>query len=156
MPIDSIVEDFSADATLPGQIGPRRAGRTGSHRTQRENHVAGIGVGGQGTQNMIRFQKFPEVQVVAVCDVNRESGGYLSWNWAQGTDTRLAGANRPSYAGESYAEEKGVGQYRSIKAYADYRELLDSEDVDAVMVATPDHAHAIVVLSALTRQTCLL
>ena len=38
--------------------------------------LAGIGMGGQGTEDMIALQKLPEVQVVAVCDVNREGGGY--------------------------------------------------------------------------------
>ena len=74
--------------------------------------LAGIGMGGQGTQNMIRFQKFPEVQIVAVCDVNREGGGYLSWNWSQGKNTRLAGREPARRALEqSYAQQKGVGRH---------------------------------------------
>jgi hypothetical protein len=46
--------------------------------------LAGIGVGGQGLQNMVALQGLPGVQVVAVCDVAREGGGYLSWNWSEG------------------------------------------------------------------------
>ena len=42
---------------------------------------------------MLRLQKFAEIQVVAICDVNREGGGYLSWNWGQGEDLRLARAS---------------------------------------------------------------
>jgi hypothetical protein len=34
--------------------------------------LAGIGMGGQGAENMIALQKLAEIQVVAVCDVNRE------------------------------------------------------------------------------------
>ncbi len=112
--------------------------------------LAGIGTGGQGSQNMLRFQQFAEVQVVAVCDVNRESGGYLSWNWGQGKDLRLAGREPMRRAmDEYYAQQKGVGKYQGVKSYADYRELLSTEDVDAVMVATPDHAHAMITLAAL-------
>ena len=112
--------------------------------------LAGIGTGGQGLQNMMRFQRFPEVQVVAVCDVNRESGGYLSWNWAQGKEARLAGREPARRAIEEYyAKEKGSAEYRGPSAYADFRELLDKEDVDAVMVGTPDHAHAVVTMAAL-------
>ncbi len=112
--------------------------------------LAGIGVGGQGTQDMIRLQQFPEIQVVAVCDVNREGGGYLSWNWAQGKDTRLAGREPVRRAMDQYyAKEKRVGKYDSVRTYADYRELMDKEDVDAIMVATPDHAHAVITLAAL-------
>ena len=53
--------------------------------------LAGIGVGGQGIQNMLRFADFPEIQIAAVCDVHREGDRYMSWNWSQGKDTRLAG-----------------------------------------------------------------
>ena len=53
--------------------------------------LAGIGMGGQGMQNIMNFLKIPEVQVVAVCDVNRESGGYLSLNWAKGKEQQTAG-----------------------------------------------------------------
>ncbi len=67
--------------------------------------LAGIGVGGQGLQNMVALQQFPEVQVVAVCDVNREGGGYLSWNWNQGKDQRLGGREPARrMVDEQYAE----------------------------------------------------
>ena len=64
--------------------------------------VAGIGTGGQGTQNMLRLQEFPEIQVVAVCDVNREGGGYLSWTWGAGKELRLAGREPVRRALEDY------------------------------------------------------
>ena len=112
--------------------------------------LAGIGTGGQGIQDMMRFQRFAEVQVVAVCDVNRESDGYLSWNWGQGKEKRLAGREPARRAmDEYYAEQKGAGKYQACRAYADYRELLEKEDVDAVMIATPDHAHAVITMAAL-------
>lgn len=114
--------------------------------------LAGIGVGGQGLQNMIALQQFPEVQVVAVCDVNREGGGYLSWNWNQGKDQRLGGREPARrMVDEQYAELARSGKYKGCQAYSDYRELLAKEDVDAVMVATPDHTHAVITMAALKR-----
>lgn len=115
--------------------------------------LAGIGTGGQGIQNMMALAQFPEVQVVAVCDVNRGSGGYLSWNWGQGKEQREAG-REPTRAAveEYYAKERPAGTFKGIRTYSDYRELLAKEDVDAVMIATPDHAHAVITMAALKQK----
>ena len=112
--------------------------------------LAGIGMGGQGLQDMAALQAFSEVQVVAVCDVNRESGGYLSWNWLEGKEQRLGGREPARRAvNEYYAKQQRSGKYQGCNAYNDFRELLAKEDVDAVMVATPDHTHAVVTMAAL-------
>jgi predicted dehydrogenase len=112
--------------------------------------LAGIGMGGQGLQNIAALQEFPEIQVVAVCDVNRESGGYLSWNWSQGKEQRLGGREPARRAvDEYYGQQQRSGKYRGCRAYCDFRELLAKESVDAVMVATPDHTHAVVTMAAL-------
>jgi predicted dehydrogenase len=127
-------------------------GGSGQVAPNSKTTLAGIGLGGQGLQDMLAFQALPEIQVVAVCDVNREGGGYLSWNWSEGRDRQVCGrepARRAMDAG--YAEQRRSGQYQGCRAYHDYRELLEKEDVDAVMVATPDHAHAVITMAALRR-----
>ncbi len=125
----------------PGQVSP------GGKLT-----LAGIGMGGQGTEDMLALQKLPEVQVVAVCDVNREGGGYQSWYWAEGNERRTSGREPVRrLMDELYAKQRPSGQYRGCRAYSDYRELLEKEDVDAVMVATPDHTHAVITMAALRR-----
>lgn len=112
--------------------------------------LAGIGMGGQGLQNMVAFQSLPDVQVVAVCDVNRAGGGYVSWNWSQGKEQQMCGREPARELLEKrYAQGQRSGQYRGCRAYNDYRELLDKEDVDAVMIATPDHTHAVITMAAL-------
>src|SRR5262249_33832100 len=66
------------------------------------------------------------VQVVAVCDVvsdRRESA-------RKTVDTR-------------YAARKGKGAYKGCDAYNDFRDLLARKDIDAVVIATPEHWHAI-------------
>jgi predicted dehydrogenase len=143
-----------AAAAAAVTIVPRHVlGGEGHTAPSAKTTLAAIGTGGQGLQNVQIFLQFPEVQVVAVCDVNRESGGHLSWNWTQGKEQRTAGREPARrLVEEQYAADKGKGTYRACRAYSDYRELLEKEDVDAVMVATPDHTHAVITMAALKRR----
>jgi len=115
--------------------------------------LACIGMGGRGYQDLRTFLHFDEIQIVAVCDVNRESDGYISWDWNQGNETKISGREPARRAvDEYYSEQKQVGQYNACRAYNDFRELLEKEDVDAVLVATPDHAHAVITMAALKKR----
>lgn len=78
-----------------------------------------IGVGNQGSGNLGKHLK----NTVAVCDVDA---------------TRLAEAKA--------RVEKGTG--KSCAAYSDYRQLLDDRNVDAVVITTPDHWHALMTVDA--------
>jgi len=112
--------------------------------------LAGIGVGGQGIQNIMTFMEFPEIQVIAAADPMKEADDYLSWYWADGKEKRPAGREPTRrMVDEYYAKQKGASTYKGCTAYADYREMLDKEDIDAVMVATPDHTHAVATMAAL-------
>ncbi len=73
-----------------------------------------IGSGGQGRGDWGRFLKQPDVNPVAICDVYKP-------NMAKALD--MAGGK--------------------AKTYADFRKLLEQKDIDAVIVATPDHWHAL-------------
>jgi predicted dehydrogenase len=101
-----------------------------------------IGVGNQGTGNMEGFLWDNRVQVIAVCDVNRESeSGY--WAGAPGGRAR---ARR--IVEEHYADRDRSGTYKGCAEYEDFRELLSREDIDVVSIAVPDHWHAIPVIEA--------
>src|ERR1700738_1892423 len=81
-----------------------------------------IGTGNQGMGDLRYFLKAPRVQVVAVCDVNRESTGY--WNG------RIAGREPGRRRVEAaYAEATADGSYRGCDVYSDYRDLLAREDI---------------------------
>ena len=84
-------------------------------------NIAGIGVGGKGKSDLANFAKSPNVNIVALCDV----------------DDRQAVASRTSFPNAKY--------------YKDFRDMLKKEDksIDAVSISTPDNTHAVATLAAM-------
>ncbi len=90
-----------------------------------------IGVGKQGGGLLNGFLHKDNVQVVAVCDVDGK---------------RRAHAKKQ--VDDFYAAQKEKAEYKGCAAYNDFRDLLERADIDAVVIATPDHWHAINVIQA--------
>ncbi len=80
--------------------------------------IAHIGLGGMGNNHMQWFAALPEVEIVALCDVDK--------NHLRDT-AKVLGEIQP-----------GV----KFKKYTDFRKILDRQDIDAITCATPDHWHA--------------
>ena len=131
----------SPPITVPDIVPASALGREGAVAPSSRITMGIIGTGNQGMGDMRYFLKDPRVQVVAVCDANRESAGY--WNGA--IAGREPGRRRVE---EAYAEAIAEGSYKGCAAYNDFRDLLARTDIDAVEVATPDHWHAIQVIEA--------
>jgi predicted dehydrogenase len=80
--------------------------------------IAHIGLGGMGTNHMNWFAALPEVDIVALCDVDQEH-----------LNTALTALQ---------AQKPGT----KVQGYGDFRQILDRSDIDAISCATPDHWHA--------------
>ena len=83
--------------------------------------VAGVGIGGMGSGDLRSIAR-GDAKIVALCDVDQK------------------------YAAKTFR------QYPDAKVYVDYRKMLEKEkNIDAVMVATPDHTHTVVSMAAIKR-----
>ncbi len=87
--------------------------------------MAGIGMGGRGSGDLRSFMNFPEVQVLAVCDVRRGA--------RDGIKRHVDGKYKNS----------------DCVAYNDFRDVVERDDIDAVVCGTPDHWHALVTIAAM-------
>jgi len=110
--------------------------------------MGSIGVGGMGTNNMRAFLARADVQVVAVCDVVEASNEYGHW-YKKGWNGPWFGREPARKIVEDYyAHRNRKGRFRGCDAYLDFRELAARDDIDAVCITTPDHWHAIQVVTA--------
>jgi len=100
---------------------PSRRAAFGSEANSKLN-IAGIGVGGQGRHNLDQFLGLGQ-NIVALCDVDSQRAGDI------------------------------FQKCPSAKVFKDFRRMLDEMDrqIDAVLVATPDHTHALAAVAAMKR-----
>lgn len=84
--------------------------------------VASIGTGGKGWSDVTSVAASPSVDIVAICDID-ENANHLG---------------------------RAAEQFPQARRFTDWRRLLDAgQEIDAVIVSTPDHMHAPIVLAAL-------
>src|SRR5690606_2127402 len=79
-------------------------------------NVGVIGCNGMGWSNTISLLKMNDVDLVGICDVDQQV------ITRRAADYAALRSNKP-------------------KTYTDYRELLNSKDIDVVVIGTPDHWH---------------
>ena len=86
--------------------------------------MATIGTGGRGTGDMRSFMNFGEVQMLATCD--------------------------PVRAHRERARDLVNDKYgtKDCQTYNDFRDVLARQDIDAILIGTPDHWHAIITIES--------
>ncbi len=116
----------AAAATLafPTFIPSSALGLGGTTAPSNRITIGSVGCGGMGTGNTRSFLDQNDCQVIAACDVDKK---------------HLSGLVQ--VVNRKY-------ENKDCKAYHDYRELMARKDIDAVMLAVPDHWHELVAVEA--------
>src|SRR5690606_26346984 len=92
---------------------------------QTPKRVGLIGCGWYGKCDLLRLIQVAPVEVVSLCDVDK---------------------NMLSQAAEIVAGRQA--SKKKPRTYSDYREMLKEKDLDIVLIATPDHWHALPMIEA--------
>ncbi len=108
--------------------------------------VALVGVGGRGQWFVNTIP--PMENVVAICDVDKRKIVAALARWKT-MATKLASSSRSWERRTAESYQRLVD--RGVKTFADYRVMLDKMDkqIDAVIIAIPDHTHAVVTAAAM-------
>lgn len=113
--------------SAPWLIAPRLHAAPPSERVT----LGFVGIGMMGRGHLRRMVSNPDVQVLAVCDVDQ---------W------RVNDAK--AQVETAYAAARRSGTYKGCTAYSDFRELLARPDIDAVLIATGDRWHGVLSVMA--------
>ena len=158
-----------ASASLALTIIPRHVlGGNGYIAPSDKITLAYIGAGTQGLRELLPLLSIPELQIVAVCDPQKEARGYFDWSkyglrddirsclqnpdWTPGGDRTVPGGrdNAKEIVDTYYSKFRTGQKSKSCMAYADFREMFEKiKDLNAVKVMTPDHLHGIIAFAAM-------
>ena len=121
----------AAAASFPVIIPSRVLGAKGAVAPSNQIAIGQIGFGWIGGSHLTTLLNRKEVRYVAACDVNGQ---------------KLKEVHRKIEG--KYAQDRPAGRYAGCAAYRDFREMLARADLDAVVIATPDHWHAPISIAA--------
>ena len=110
--------------TVPYVVPSSALGKGGTTAPSERLTMGAIGIGGQGMHNLRNFLTCDDLRILAVCDVDTK-------HRTKAKDT----------------VDSAYGS-KDCSAYNDFREILACGDIDTVLIATPDHWHAILSIEA--------
>ena len=123
----------AAAMAAPHVITSAALGAPGRDPASERITVGFLGTGGHGVgRNLRMFLGQPDAQAVALCDVDSK---------------RLQGAHE--LVKRHYAGKKRSADSKGCMTTGDWREVIARDDVDAVMVSTPDHWHCLMSIKAI-------
>src|SRR3954467_6299249 len=122
------LKSAGATAVLPAFLRSGYAAQGPATPANNRINLGVIGMGWQGPGNTEAFLTLGDCQVVAACDIDA--------NHLQAAVTKI---------NDAYGNQ-------DCKGYHDFRELLAREDIDAVMIAVPDHWHELIATEAARRK----
>jgi len=110
---------------LPYLVRPSALGKAGTVAASERITIGFIGVGGHGRAvNLTNFLGNADAQAVAVCDVD---------------------TNNRNIARDMVNKKYGN---KDCATYNDFRKIIERDDIDAVMISTPDHWHVPISIAA--------
>jgi predicted dehydrogenase len=121
----------AAALAVPYFVPAAALGRGGRVAAGERIAIGIIGVGNMGMGHVATLLEHPDVQILAVADVK-------SWQRAKAA----------ARVDEHYAAAGGGHSAGGCAAYNEYEEVLARDDIDAVLIAVPDHWHAIIAIAA--------
>jgi hypothetical protein len=121
----------SGAAAAPWIVPASALGADGAVAASERIGLGIIGLGVMGSGHVRHLAGRGDVQVLAVCDVDR---------------SRRDAAK--AIVGEAGAAQRAAGTFRGCEAYNDYREVLARPDIDGVVIVTPDHWHSPLAIEA--------
>jgi predicted dehydrogenase len=128
--IGSAIGTAAAAMAFPYIVPASALGGAGNSTPSERITLGFIGTGKQSQYLMRSFLNSPGTQVLAACDVDKLK------------------LERGKKIVEDFYAGKNGGSYKGCDTYGDFRELLARDDIDAVVIATPDHWHAIIVIES--------
>lgn len=113
----------NAAGVAAGVVGLAGASAVAKDSPNERVNVAGIGIRGQGKYLTTSMASLPNVNLAAICDIDE---------------------NLLPRAGKSIQDAQG----KAPRFETDFRKIINDKSIDAVVIATPDHWHALIAIMA--------